>query len=160
MFNSFIINKKILIISGELELWFKFWNKNIGVWSEDQFPSTAIDALGKCDPNIFPTVYQLLSIVCTLPMSVATAERSFSTLRRVKTWLRSRMQEDRLTSLCLLNVHREVEISIDQIIDRFGKSDNVKRRLDFVIYYYLFIYLLTGWALFNSLHNTIIHNLK
>jgi hypothetical protein len=66
-------------------------------------------------------------------MSVATAERSFSTLRRVETWLRSRMQEDRLTSLCLLCVHREVKINIDQIIDRFGKSDNVKRRLDFII---------------------------
>lgn len=124
---------KILIILGELELWFKFWNKNIGVWSEDQFPPTAIDALNKCDPNIFPTVYQLLSIVCTLPISVATAERSFSTLRRVKTWLRSRMQEDRLTSLCLLCVHREIKINIDQIIDRFGKSDNVKRHLDFII---------------------------
>jgi len=82
---------------------------------------------------ILPTVYQLLSIVCTLPMSVATAERSFSTLRRVKTWLRSRMQEDHLTSLCLLSVHREVTINIDNIIDRFGKSDNVKLRLDFIV---------------------------
>jgi hypothetical protein len=63
-------------------------------------------------------------------MSVNTAERSFSTLRRVETLLRSRMQEDRLTSLYLLCVHREVKINIDQIIDRFGKSDNIKRRLD------------------------------
>jgi hypothetical protein len=41
----------------------------------------------------------------TLAVSVASAERNFSTLRKVKTWLRSRMDEDRLTSLCLLNVH-------------------------------------------------------
>lgn len=60
-------------------------------------------------------------------MSVATAERTFSTLRRVKPGIRSRMQEDRLTSLRLLNVHREFNTKIDLINDHFEKSDLKKR---------------------------------
>lgn len=74
-------------------------------------PSTAIDDLSKCDKNIFHTVVQLLNILATLLMSVAAAERSLSTLKLVKICLCFRMQEDRLTSLCLLNVHGKFNIS-------------------------------------------------
>lgn len=50
------------IIPGEFDLRFRFWNKDIGVSSADQFPSTALDALSKCDANVFPTVFQILKI--------------------------------------------------------------------------------------------------
>lgn len=30
-----------------------FWNKNIGVWSADQFSSTALVALSNCNANYF-----------------------------------------------------------------------------------------------------------
>ncbi|KAJ8882417.1 hypothetical protein PR048_014225 [Dryococelus australis] len=40
-------------------------------------------------------------------ISSATAERSFSMLRRIKTVLRSSMSQSRLTHLCILNVHKE-----------------------------------------------------
>lgn len=36
-----------------------------------------------------------------------TVESSFSTLRRVKTWTRNTMGEDRLNGLYMLSVHRE-----------------------------------------------------
>ena len=36
----------------------------------------------------------LLRICCTLPVGSADAERSFSCLRRLKTYLRNRMGED------------------------------------------------------------------
>lgn len=82
---------------------------------------------------MFPTIRTLLHILATLPVSVATAERSFSTLRRVKTWLRSRMTEDRLSNLCLINAHREIDMYnyIDEILDIFAKTKN--RRLEFII---------------------------
>jgi hypothetical protein len=73
----------------------------------------------------------LLHLLLTLPVSVATAERSFSTLRRLKTWLRSRMTEQRLTGLALMNIHREHSVSVDAVIDRFAKSK--PRLLDFVL---------------------------
>ena len=42
-------------------------------------------------------------------VSVSSAERSFSTLRRVKSWLRTRMGEDRLIGLTLLNIHWNID---------------------------------------------------
>jgi len=40
-------------------------------------------ALNECSSDIYPTVRQLLITIYTLPVSVASAERSFSTLRRL-----------------------------------------------------------------------------
>jgi hypothetical protein len=56
-----------------------------------------------------------------------TVEKSFFTLRRLKTWLRSMMTEDRLSALCLINVYHKV----DHIIDIFANFKN--RRLKFVL---------------------------
>jgi hypothetical protein len=62
-----------------------------------------------------------------------TVKRSFSTLRRLKTWLRSRMTEDRLSALCLIIVYHKVGIldQIDHTIDIFANFKN--RRLEFVM---------------------------
>lgn len=86
-----------------------------------------------CDKDMFPTIRTLIQVLATLPVSVASAERSFSTLRRVKTWLRSRMTEDRLSALCLINVNNKVNVldEIDNIIDIFAKTKN--GRLEFVL---------------------------
>lgn len=67
----------------------------------------------------------------TLPVSVASAERSFSTLKRLKTYLRNRMGNERLTGLALLNIHREIDVDIDNIINRFARIGN--RKLEFIL---------------------------
>ena len=46
------------------------------------------------DEDRFPNIKALLRICCTLPVGSADAERSFSCLRRLKTYLRNRMGED------------------------------------------------------------------
>ena len=51
-----------------------------------------------------------------MPSTNATSERSFSTLRRVKTYLRSTMGQERLNHLMILNVHKDHTDSID-IVD-------------------------------------------
>ena len=50
----------------------------------------------------FPDLLLFVQIVLTVPIASATAERSFSTMKRVKTYLRSTMTDQRLNSLCLL----------------------------------------------------------
>ena len=59
----------------------------------------------------------LLSEVCTLgklllvmPATNAASERSFSTLRRNKTYLRSTMTQQRLNHLMILHINRELTI--------------------------------------------------
>ena len=96
-----------------------------------ELPDTASNALDECDREIYPIIHSLLHVLLTLPVSVATAERSFSTLRRLKTWLRSRMSEQRLTGLALMNVHRDQSISVSSVIDRFAKTKT--RFMDFVL---------------------------
>lgn len=91
---------------------------------------TAIDTLFNLEREFYPTIAKYIKILVTMPISVATAERSFSTLRRLKTWMRSCMTQDRLVGLALLHIHREINLNIENIIDRFGKD---KRKVDFIL---------------------------
>ncbi|XP_077968824.1 uncharacterized protein LOC144422835 [Styela clava] len=56
----------------------------------------------------YPSVYTAIQIVMTLPATTVEAERSFSCMKRVKTWLRSSMTSNRLSDLCVLHCHREM----------------------------------------------------
>ena len=58
-------------------------------------------------------VDKLLKLYFTFPVTTATAERSFSSLRNIKTYLRSTMTSNRLNNLFLLYVHKEVTDSLD-----------------------------------------------
>ncbi|KAJ8935671.1 hypothetical protein NQ314_012692 [Rhamnusium bicolor] len=62
--------------------------------------------------------------------NVASAERSFSALKRLKTWLRNQMTQRRLLELALLHIHLDLNIDIENVMNRFAKS---KRRLEFII---------------------------
>jgi hypothetical protein len=64
-------------------------------------PCDSLSSLDICNTLCFPNIRKLLTIFATLPVSTATAERSFSVLKLLKSSLRSRMGEERLTSLTL-----------------------------------------------------------
>jgi hypothetical protein len=81
------------------------------------FPCSATESARECDREIYPYVSSLLAIFISLPVSVASAEHSFSTLQKLKTWLRAQMGQTRLTGLALLNVHQDINISIDRVIN-------------------------------------------
>lgn len=121
------LSEKLLL--GELTLWRQKWLAKEN--ESHQLPQSSFDVLKSCDNEVYPVIHTLLSVLTTLPVSNASAERSFSALRRLKSWLRTTMSQNRLTGLALMHVHRDVEISVDSVISRFAKSGN--RRLDFVI---------------------------
>lgn len=52
--------------------------------------------------------YKLLKIISSIPMTTAEAERSFSILKRIKTFLRNSMTEDRLTPLAMLSMEKRM----------------------------------------------------
>ena len=71
----------------------------------------------------FPEVYHLIKVVAmTIPVTSATAERSFSVLKRIKTYLRATMGQERLTHLAVLSIERELSrnIDLDSVIDHFS----------------------------------------
>lgn len=60
-----------------------------------------------------PETHKLLILLSTYAMSSATAERTFSVMRRVKTWLRSRMCPGMLTNCMFAAIHKEKIDNID-----------------------------------------------
>jgi len=63
----------------------------------------------------------------TVPVSSCTAERSFSALRRLKTFLRSTMKQTRLNDVVLLNVYKQEEINNENIANKFIKTTKVRQ---------------------------------
>jgi hypothetical protein len=52
-------------------------------------------------------IAKVLKLVLVMPATNSTSERSFSTLRRIKIYLRSTMRQDRLNDLMILHVHKD-----------------------------------------------------
>ena len=78
---------------------------------------------------MFPNIHTILKVLLTMPISAASAERSFSGLRRLKTYLRSNMSETRLSGLALLHIHHETDINISEIVREF---DTCGQRIGFL----------------------------
>lgn len=108
----------------------QLWKNKFKSWCASDLPSTPVQALNNCNELIFPNIATLLKIFCTLPVTSCEVERSFSSLRRLKTYLQSTMGEERLTGLALLTVHRDKAINLDNAIDRFALVH--PRRLQFL----------------------------
>ena len=65
--------------------------------------------------DILCEVCVLLKLLLVMPATNAISERSFSALRRVKSYLRSTMNQDRLTHLMVLHIHKELTDKLDLI---------------------------------------------
>jgi hypothetical protein len=94
-------------------------------------PTSAIETLPLCSVDFFPNIRTLLLIAATLPVTTATAERTFSSLRLLKNYVRTTMGQDRLAGLTLLYLHRDIPITSDEVIDTFARQ--CSRRLEFVL---------------------------
>lgn len=57
--------------------------------------------------GLFDQVEVLIRILFVVPVSSCEAERSFSALRRLKTWLRASMGQERLNGVVVCNVHKD-----------------------------------------------------
>ena len=63
--------------------------------------------------KLLTTVCRVFQLLLILPATNATAERSFSALRRIKSWLRSRMSQAMLNHLMILHYHQDLTDSLD-----------------------------------------------
>ena len=84
--------------------------------------------------SLLSEVYKLLHICCTIPVTSATAERTFSALRRLKTFLRTTMTQTRLYHVAILHIHKEKTDEIElESIEREFVSANDRRKTYFGI---------------------------
>nr|CAH7765290.1 unnamed protein product [Callosobruchus chinensis] len=76
---------------------------------------------------------KILKIIVTTPMTTAEAERTFSTLKRIKTFLRNTMLNDRLNALVMMSINRNLVHQInnfdDKVMEKFISMKD--RRADF-----------------------------
>ena len=79
---------------------------------------------------MFPNIHTILKVLLTMPVSAATAEKSFSGLRRLKTYLRNNMSETYLSGLALLHIHHDTKIDTPEIVHEFDASGT--RRIAFL----------------------------
>ena len=81
---------------------------------------------------VFKEAENLIKLCLCLPISAASSERTFSALRRLKTWLRTTMTQKRLTHLALMHVHGHIldSLDIDSLMRSFI-SANPERKATF-----------------------------
>ena len=75
--------------------------------------------------SMIPHLAKAIQIYAVIPATSCSAERSFSSLRRLKTYLRNTMGQKRLSSLALLHIERKfvnrvLAEDMDKMIDIFG----------------------------------------
>ncbi|KAF4104258.1 hypothetical protein G5714_015245 [Onychostoma macrolepis] len=81
---------------------------------------------------LFKEVENLIKLCLSLLISAASAERTFSALRRWKTWLRTTITQKRLTHLALMHVHGDILDSLDiDALMRDFISTNPERKATF-----------------------------
>ena len=79
--------------------------------------------------DCYPNVSIAYRILLTMPVTVASAERSFSKLKLLKPYLRSSMSQARLNDLAILYIEKNMleNIDVDTIINDFA-SRNARRQ--------------------------------
>ena len=87
--------------------------------SASDVPQSLVKAINMAKTSLFPCILQLLSLLAVLPVTTCSCERSISSLRCLKTYLRSTMVNPRLNGLALLHVHYAVQVDADDVIRRF-----------------------------------------
>ena len=104
----------------ELHCWQMKWQQHLKEHGQISLPSSPTLTL-RHTTSMYPNVRALVSILCTLPVTSCSAERSFSGLKRIKTAFRSSMTTQRLTGLTLLTVHRDIPVDIPTAVDEFSR---------------------------------------
>lgn len=108
------------IIEGKWKIWVKKW-KICDLFIE-KIPINVMTALKVCQFYLFPNMHILLKILCTIPFTTATVERSFPTLRRLKTYIRNQYGNASLTGLALMTIHWNIKLNINEIVSNFMKK--------------------------------------
>ena len=76
---------------------------------------TFFQSLGNARKLLLSEICTLGTLMFVMPATNAVSERSFSALKRVKTYLRSTTGEGSLNHLMLLHVHKELADGIDMV---------------------------------------------
>jgi hypothetical protein len=80
------------------------------------------------DADCYPNVSIAYQILLTMPLTVASAKRSFSKLKLIKKYLRSTMLQERLNGLAICSIEMMIleSIELDIILNDFASRNAYK----------------------------------
>ena len=116
------------LLQCDYRLWKGFLKDHMDIHAETA--SDLVNLLFKHKRFTFlPQLSQIATISAAIPATSSTAERSFSTLRRLNSFLRGTMGQARPSGIAIINTERSYanrtpHESMDRIIDIFGKRKN------------------------------------
>ncbi|KAL4104854.1 hypothetical protein QTP88_020130 [Uroleucon formosanum] len=70
--------------------------------------------------NVYPNPFKLLQVA--LPISSASCERSFSAMRRIKSWTRTTTGQEKLSDLSIIHIESDIVIDNDIILNKFAEN--------------------------------------
>ena len=103
-------------------------------WAEDDMDTSKVEYIELLEKSkrFHPGIFQAIKIGLTLPVTACTVERPFSTLRRVKSWARSTMSQERLSDLCMMSLHmKRIDMDEEFVNASILKFAEKPRRLKF-----------------------------
>ncbi|VDI15621.1 Hypothetical predicted protein [Mytilus galloprovincialis] len=109
------------------------WEQEVTRWKvkfsdipNAKLPGTLKSSLKQAHQDFYPNIRRIFVLLLTMPVTSVCCERSFSGLRRLKTWERSTMGEERLCGLAMLHTHRDKDVSREDILLRFDRTGHRK----------------------------------
>ena len=89
---------------------------------DQQFKKAKLQRNDVVNAAFYPGIYVAVKTLLTYPVSACAAERSFSSMKRLKTPLRNTMTDDRLSSLVILHIHKENEVNVESVLDNLHST--------------------------------------
>jgi len=108
-------------------------------------PKSLYETLLLTNIERYPYIATILLILLTMPASTATTERSFSAMNGINTYVRSTMTTERLSSLAILHIIRELRSTgkrLSQFSHARGQENSIlykDSRLKTCIVFYYFV---------------------
>ena len=96
---------------------------------KDYTPIDILNYIKRLDS--FPNTCITYRILLTIPITIASTERSFSKLKLIKSYLRSTMSQERLSGLAILSIKKKIleELEYKILISQFASQK--ARKIDF-----------------------------
>ena len=120
-------------VTTKLGNWITRWRNKPGK------PKHMLQTLNSLNIDLFPNIKVVVIHFLTLPVTTCSVERAFSEMRLLKTWLRSTMTDERLSSLALMHLNYDLELPYEELIKKWSQCKD--RLIMFDIYEWM-----DGWT--------------
>jgi hypothetical protein len=133
--------QKLKDVYGEMFDYVRLKNELVVLYCSDEFCNKSVHELLQflVENDLssgFKEVFKLAELIMTIPATTASVERSFSALKRIHSYRRSTQGQDRLSSLSLLSIEKELLSKVrmkntfyDAVTEKFLQKE---RRIDLI----------------------------